>query len=154
MDPSITNYIITESTGTYHQEIDEPSSDSSPYYWTHRYITATKTLSGWNTITATLTSYDLGSTKYYDMLLVYVKVVNDGLAWYPGPYPKHDTWNYWRSCWLYIGRLGNPGDREPTITTTSITVSGLGYTIAYACDAWCSQWRWPDKATITVTFSK
>lgn len=150
----MTAYTITESTGTYHQEYEEDSSDSSPSYWTHRYVTATKTLSGWNTITATLTNYDLGLTKYYNMLWVYVKVVNDGLAWYPGPYLRHDTWNYWRSCWFLIGTLGNPGGWRPPTTTISKTVSGLGYTIAYACDAWGDRWRWPDKATITVTFSK
>ena len=154
VDSSMTAYTITESTGTYRQEIKAGSGDSDPSYWTHQYVTATKTLSGWNIITATLTNYDLGLTKYYNMLWVYVKVVNDGLAWYPGLYLGHDTWNYWRSCWFLIGRLGNPGDWIPPTTTISKTVSGLGYTIAYACDAWCSKRQWPDKATITVTFSK
>ena len=101
VDSSIVNYTITQSTGTYHLEWYEPSSDSSTSYWSHRYITATKTITGWNKIIATLTNYDFGSTRWYNMIWVYVKVINDGLAWYPGPYPNHGTWNYWRSCWIW-----------------------------------------------------
>ena len=156
MDSSIVNYTISQSTGTYHRERYVPSSDSSTRYWTHRYITATKTITGWNKIIATLTNYDFDSTRWYNMIWVYVKVINDGLAWYPGPYPNHGTWNYWRSCWICIGRLGNQGYWESTITTTSITVSELGYATAYACDARCdrSEWAAGKPATITVTFSK
>ena len=156
VDESITAYTVSQSSGRYEYEVDNPGGDSSNTYYTHRYITTQKQLTGWSNINITLSNHNIpNGSRVAAYAYVDIKVINGGLAWNTQMYPNHDTWNGWRDCWYHIGRIGKFRSSYSMATSYTFSIPS-GYNICYALDVWSrhSSWFWGYDCTVTVKFTK
>lgn len=160
VDSSMVAYNTASGTKSQYEQWN-PNSDSSPSRYWHWYFTTTKSLRGWTkTIVELIGGNWESESRYAYTFTVYLKIINAGLAWRPGSnmYPSHDTWNYWRDCWVAIATLG-VSDYDGywynlSRSYTKTIDSSWGNTV-YGCDIYSQNNYYGERGgTVKVTFSK
>lgn len=136
--------MISQSSGGYQFEIDNPGGDSSDHYYTHRYIGVQKQLTGWSNITITLSNHNIpNGPGVVANAKVDIKIINGGLDWTTQMYHNHGTWNSWRDCWYHIANVGK-FKSSYSMTTSYTYAMPSEYSTCYAIDVWSdnSSWFW------------